>query len=147
MSLVCLACTGSVAQILDTFKLSVLKPQNGRKPAPAAIIFPSFIQSNSTEAREAGNNSVSYRNLFDDSDSWRTAQRQDLRHCNSGAYDLSLTAQGAVCVCGPAITEHQCQNGQSADHDTMLAHRGANLIWRIPVGLELANAVGSKTME
>ncbi len=145
--LVCLASAGSVAQILDTFKLSVLKQEKGRKLAPASIIFPSFIQSNSAEAREAGKNSVSYRNLFDDSDSWRTAQRQDLRHCNSGAYGLALTAQRAVCVCRSAIAEHQCQNGQSADHDTVLVHRLAHLIRRIAVGLELAKTVGSKTME
>ena len=147
VSLVCLASTGSAAQILNTFKLSVLKPENGRKPAPASIIYPLFIQNNSAEARETGNHSVSYRNLFDDLDSWWTAQRQDLRHSISGAYELALTAQGAVCVCCPAIAEHQCQNGQSADHNTVLVHRSAILNRRIAVGLELANAVGSKTME
>ena len=62
--LVCLASAGSVAQIFDTFKLSVLKQEKGRKLAPASIIFPLFIQNNSAEARKAGTHSVSYRNLL-----------------------------------------------------------------------------------
>ena len=145
--LVCLASAGSVAQILDTFKLSVLKQEKGRKLAPASIVCPLFIQNNSAEARKAGTHSVSYRNLLGDSGCRRTAQRQDLRHSNSGAYELALTAQGAVCVCRSAIAEHQCQNGQSADHNTVLMHRLAHPIRRIAVGLELAKTVGSKTME
>jgi hypothetical protein len=54
---------------------------------------------------------MSYRHLFDNSASWRTAQRLDLRHGSPGTYELSLAAQGAVGVRCSAVTQHQCQDG------------------------------------
>ena len=99
-------CQGSVWQIVDAFEPAVLKPQQGRKPAPAPIIDPLLGYDDASEAREATAGPGSHRYLLDDSSLRRTTHFQDLRHRNPGINDLAAAAERAVPIRCPAVAEH-----------------------------------------